>query len=455
MLLSIVATGFTAVGVVIVILVELLGVSPLVITTTFSPVTQVTLPFRVEPQPVSVLHSAATHKTDRIIKLIRSQYGVEVHTTEPEKLLQQYNVSVLEYSTAEKAQYLEQLLVWLQKYSPEYIRSIKLQSIYLFKEWRSYENTVGGAFLGPGVLGTSANEITFHHELFHIADDTDGGLTNDNWDWSRQKYGEVYQPAFAEPLQLQELLRLHESASSISPGFISVYGSHAGIDEDQATIAGAMMADYNNVRQLAQDDPKLQRSIEFLQEFMYAVSDGQMDALYWRDLRGEMQFSQEYWNGRVTDEAFMLIPEFERARKHYNIIEHARNVYESGDTEAAEQMYTEVIADQPKYTKYVRELAQIYESHRKYTKAIAVYLEAMKTQSDTHFDVRIARNYQALNQPCTAIVHYNEAYNDNYLTTVDMTQYELSYRLCIQDALQEGDQSKAFRLHQAMRRLFN
>lgn len=363
-------------------------------------------PDGISPDQLKKLHS--------IRRNIEDTYGFSIRMFNPNPLREIYGMSAITYSPSSLETNLASLEQWLAMYPPEYIRLSGLQYLYLFRGWEKNGIKTAGFLLDRRSIGISAVESVFHHELFHIADITDGGIRNDNYDWLQAKYGTGKpQNTTQEPLTVINEINLYAKRPF---GFVSTYGKEAGTDEDQATVAAMMFTDYGKLAQWARVEPPLRHAMRFLQEFYYSRSDGKMDQLFWEKLESGEEFHSTYWATREEGNDFRVNEIFEEERLRYQKIKSARIFALRNQWPQAVQLLRQITTHTPEKTAYILELGELYEDQMQFARAIAFYNDVLPSHPDPYIHVKLALNYAELHKMEKAMEHYNASIEAGILT---------------------------------------
>ena len=118
---------------------------------------------------------------------------------------------------------------------------------------------------GENVVLENVKKSGFH-EIFHLADETDGGYNRGNPKWCEKTEKKA---CFDEQ-----------------------------IDERQAQVAEDLFMYYHEKMVEAEGNPVLAAEIEMIKAFYYKMSDGLMDAKFWEDLAAEVWIDRGYWSQR-------------------------------------------------------------------------------------------------------------------------------------------------------------
>ncbi len=213
-----------------------------------------------------------------------------------------------------------QLSAMIEKYPPVFLKNSGLKEIYLFSNWQ-IKNSDGKwegdipAFHSNNKVAVDNVFVGFDHELLHCVDLSYGGMQDDNEEWGKSVYGENYEKFYGK--DVREKVRSGLLAGERVKGFAWDYGIEE-IDEDQATIMGAIMKVDKDVLNDIPVDPVLEKKVKMAKEFYYIVSEGRMDPKFWIDfMRGREKIDYKYWEKREKTQDFIKTPELEAAMRAY------------------------------------------------------------------------------------------------------------------------------------------
>ncbi len=155
------------------------------------------LPPREPDAPPPSADAILVRTLDTLRRRIEERYDVEIVMYDT-GFLKKEGIDAHPYPLASLEEHLRSLNDWIRIYPPEYIKRSGLKTIALFKGWEEDGVQTAGFLIDRSTIGMEASQGVFHHELFHLADMTDGGMENDNAEWLQRKYGEdiPVQPTF-------------------------------------------------------------------------------------------------------------------------------------------------------------------------------------------------------------------------------------------------------------------
>ena len=257
---------------------------------------------------------------------IEAKYGIRIETEEWD-LNKHPNITNNPFSIKELIEVMTQINRALAMYPASFIKNSGLTEICLFADWQqnnlSFKNSknfihAGGfSFYNTGTIGIGSDAVnTLHHELLHKADESDAEFfIDDNHIWGMSSHGENYSRIYGD--SGQEAILSGDAYNPRPKGFQGAYGKYGGVDEDQATMAEAVMGNQKDILQLASTEPALRKKINMTHEFYYVRSNGRMDTKFWEDLASGISINESYWEQRESVGDFISNPQFELARKEF------------------------------------------------------------------------------------------------------------------------------------------
>ncbi len=232
---------------------------------------------------------------------IEKQFGVKIQTEQEE------NKSVITHpsSVAQLRAQLENLQTELQKFSPTFLKNVDIKKFHLLSDaiikkgnGRPKDHSLRNDSNYAGVYDNSDKEIgifsktpyVIPHEIGHAADDTDGGMKNDNPRWIRcsKKHGGEAAATY--------LGDKHKDLEERPTHFPSEYGTKS-TDEDFAEVVGELMDPESKIQEQAKTEPGLAWKVKETKRFILDVSEGEMDEQYWKDLKTG-KIDHDYWQKR-------------------------------------------------------------------------------------------------------------------------------------------------------------
>lgn len=230
---------------------------------------------------------------------LRGAYQIEIRFDTDDPSSQVRDIAGDELSPAYRLAALHWLERELNKYPMEFLQSCRLRQITLVKHLNHDGESVGGLATGLGTIyvsvgGSSKNWFhfggwldsrcfasTFHHEIFHVADYRD--YCDDDRDWIAPNQcgsGDYRGAGWRE---------LDERPA----GFANAYGTKDA-DEDQATVAQALMCEHDSIEGLSESDEVLAAKIAKCKAYFLRWSKGRMSDQFWSDLAGG-RVGERYW----------------------------------------------------------------------------------------------------------------------------------------------------------------
>ncbi len=332
----------------------------------------------------------------QLIKSIESQYSIRILTDAHELPA---HIRAKYYPVISLEKFLQNLRGWLGSYPKSFLQNSGLQTVHMATDWESDDSDIddlGGFYFGEGKIAiTGDSPRTFHHELLHCADASDGGLENDNIEWGVQKHGSGFAKLY--PTESEELKKLYWPRPE---GFVRAYGKYGGIDEDQATVADAMWTNYHQVMLWAEREPALSVAVNEIKAFYYALSGGKMDEIFWKEhADGAIKIDRNYWDKRSRRGRFQEVPAWESRRNAFAKSREILALMESKKLEEASQKLVTLLKDHPSFISYSKgpfevllflvdskERVELYEALAQNSDHPLYYLEQLvslyRTQND-------------------------------------------------------------------------
>ena len=345
-------------------------------------------------------------------KQFESKYGIEIET-------EKWSITHITNSRL-PIKTLDSTIIALHKridrYPLTFIQNSGLKKLYIFGDWtdnsqKNSPTSTGGFSLGNGEIGINS-EYGFDHELLHCIDTKYGGLDDDNAGWGKRAHGKNYKSLYGK--NGQEAIRSGRAYEKRPKGYANAYGKYGGIDEDQATMAEAimgmgddvhntlsdnMLVGYNTVLRYMANEPELVEKMKMIKELYYALSDGKMDSKFWEDLSKNKKIDFEYWEKRESAQDFVLDPKFEGARKNLKLSKQFNERIKTGMTpEEIISIYEEMIENGTNDPKVYAYLGVFYE-HKDPAKAwLNLNLAIEKGSSDISVYIKVADHYKEKGQ---------------------------------------------------------
>lgn len=233
---------------------------------------------------------------------LHATYGMSVQFHTRDAWSRIWGVAGEDLSPAQRLAALHWLECELKKYPAEFLQVGRPQQITLIKNLESDGERVGGLAVGQravyisvggsrenwfnlgGWLDSCSFALTFHHEIFHIADFRDGGDDNPDWIALNRQGGGDYRGTGWDKLEERP------------KGFARAYGTK-NANEDQATVAEGLMCDPDSIEKLSESDHVLAMKIARCKLYYLRWSKGRMNHQFWPDL-AEGCVNDSYWSRR-------------------------------------------------------------------------------------------------------------------------------------------------------------
>mgnify|MGYP001564941999 CR=1 FL=1 len=237
---------------------------------------------------------------DECLRQLQEIAGLEVDFNKIEDFEKINKITSKELSLVERRDAVRVIVKCLQVYPTSYIKALHLDRIKLVKEYIEGEPgfaVVGGlvtkddlhsltiskepafseVLMFKGLLGWLSDatvEGTFHHELYHIADEHRAYRNSFNEAWKKESVENG-------SLSYFDVTGLEAPPENGIKGFASLYG-RSSPSEDRAEIAKHLFVDPDP---FPEDDKALLKKVEKIKEEYFHRSQGVMDEGYWNVMR--------------------------------------------------------------------------------------------------------------------------------------------------------------------------
>jgi len=268
-----------------------------------------------------------------------------------------------------------------QKYPADFFRALNLGSCHLVSGL-NIEGSFGAAAGYASQDDASVSSITvsltgdphaslskqlqaakraFHHELSHAVHFA-----------FRIEGGNSLQRRWWEPFEKRSA---RTDADGKTETFARSYG-RTNDAEDVATVAESLFDSTMSrlLRARGAREPLLQKKIQAVERMYYALSDGKMDATFWKDLQRGTTIDEKYWASRAASakdpggESYRL--ELKRHRSYFDVLRRVDALqFDEQRDEKAINLYFEAMkklpADDPDLREYARLAARRINTYDK------------------------------------------------------------------------------------------